>query len=86
MTLKEREQKQSDAEISWLSKPNALARYNGRYSTTLRTGYVVRVIAPAPGNRMVVEGVGKKGQTVQFAVKVENLRPITDSLFVGEDF
>jgi len=35
---------------------------------------------------MVVEGVGKKGQTVQFAVKVENLKPITDSLFVGEDF
>ncbi|HDR8973053.1 TPA: hypothetical protein QDB32_004026 [Burkholderia vietnamiensis] len=75
--------KASDA---WRPEPNALARYNGRYSTTLRTGYVVRVIEPAPGNRMVVEGVGKKGQTVQFAVKVENLKPITDSLFVGEDF
>ncbi|AJY03020.1 hypothetical protein SB768_24865 [Burkholderia sp. SIMBA_043] len=71
---------------SWRPEPKALARYNGRYSTTLRRGYVVRVLGPAPGSRMVVEGVGKNGETVKFAVKVENLKPITDSLFDGEDF
>ena len=76
----------SKQDESWRPEPKSLARYNGRYSTTLRSGYVVRVLEPAPGNRMVVEGVGKKGEIVKFAVKAENLKPITGSLFVGEDF
>ena len=65
----------------WRPEPNTLARYNGRYSTTLRAGYVVRVIEAAPGDRMLVEGMSKKGKPVQFAVKIENLKPITDCLF-----
>ena len=58
-----------------------VATYVGRSSRMAKGGYNVRVVAEACGGRMVVEGIGRRGVTVRFTVKRENLAPLQPSLF-----
>ena len=65
----------------WLPQIGIVATYIGRSSRMAKGGYNVRVVAEACGGRMVVEGIGRRGVTVRFTVKRENLAPLQPSLF-----
>ncbi len=66
---------------NWKPEPLHLARYNGRHSSTMKDGYVVRVVGKAAGDRTLVEAIGRTGRRRQFAVKTENLGPVPAGLF-----
>ena len=57
----------------WLPQIGIVATYVGRSSRMAKGGYNVRVVAEACAGRMVVEGIGRRGVSVRFTVKRENL-------------
>ena len=65
----------------WLPQIGIVATYVGRSSRMAKGGYNVRVVAEACAGRMVVEGVGRRGVSVRFTVKRENLAPLQPGLF-----
>jgi hypothetical protein len=66
---------------TWTPSLNGFARYSGRNSRMLRAGYVVRVLAEAIGERMLVEAIGREGKPVRFTVKIKNLACMAPGLF-----
>lgn len=65
----------------WLPEIGTVVTYVGKSRSLARGGYNVRVIAETSKNRMVVEAIGKGGQSVRFTVKNENLAPLQPTLF-----
>lgn len=65
----------------WRPSLDAFARYSGRNSRMLRSGYVVRVLAEAINERMLVEAIGREGKPVRFTVKIKNLARMAPGLF-----
>lgn len=62
----------------WQPAPGKIALYRGRTKAQTR---IVRILAEAVGNCMVVEAVGKQGHNVRLTVKRSSLLEPQPDLF-----
>ena len=65
----------------WIPEPGQLASYTGGSSRLLKGGKLLRVVAEASTERMIVEAIGNNGKPVRFTVLTKNLGRPQPQLF-----
>lgn len=65
----------------WVPVAGKFASYDGKYSSLLKAGKIVKVVAEASNNRTIVEAIGRHGHPVKFTVLTSNLEEPQPLLF-----
>lgn len=65
----------------WVPVAGKFASYDGKYSSLLKIGKIVKVVAEASNNRTIVEAIGHHGHPVKFTVLTSNLEEPQPLLF-----